>query len=384
MNAKMLISLTIVAAAGITPAVATAAGPLPPYSHQGEVLQTLRAFDNPEAAIFSADGRYVFVSNAAELGMPDKGFHLIYQGGFVMVDEKLLSGLTGPLGMAVSTVATDKFPAGTVFLAEASPALARADGTVIKDPALVDPKILAFNTDGQVLGAIKLGAGSVVEKSTGLVGILPNALAFDRQGNLYLAETGIGGGQYDPPVNTGGGVYMFPRTSLDALAQDQPAPFYYLPVPDGGPDGIEVGPTGIVNFNTVGAVAGLADPAQGGMYHLRQQDFESGTLPRPFQRDLGALDGLDFAGTARVDTEIKNSNSVIVTPFWTNHSYQLTFDRALELAGPADIAIHKMSDGSYLLVIPELSATSPNNMDNPVVVVRLPQNFDQFPTGTSQ
>jgi hypothetical protein len=28
--------------------------------------------------------------------------------------------------------------------------------------------------------------------------------------------------------------------------------------------------------------------------------------------------------------------------------------------------------------IPELSATSPNNHDNPVTVIRLPANFDRF------
>jgi hypothetical protein len=37
-----------------------------------------------------------------------------------------------------------------------------------------------------------------------------------------------------------------------------------------------------------------------------------------------------------------------------------------------------MSDGSYLLVIPELSATSPNSHDNPGTVIRLPANFDRF------
>jgi hypothetical protein len=29
-------------------------------------------------------------------------------------------------------------------------------------------------------------------------------------------------------------------------------------------------------------------------------------------------------------------------------------------------------------VIPELAETSPNNHDNPVTVVKLPANFDQF------
>ena len=35
------------------------------------VLQVLKTFDNPEGAIFIADGQSVFVSNSAEIG--DKG-----------------------------------------------------------------------------------------------------------------------------------------------------------------------------------------------------------------------------------------------------------------------------------------------------------------------
>jgi hypothetical protein len=51
------------------------ADPLPPYPVKGQAIQRLKAFDNSEASIFSADGRFVFISNSAELGMPDKGFH---------------------------------------------------------------------------------------------------------------------------------------------------------------------------------------------------------------------------------------------------------------------------------------------------------------------
>ena len=58
--------------------------------------------------------------------------------------------------MAVSPVATRKFPKGTVFLIEAWAPLAEADGTEIKDPSVLDPKIIAFNTDGEILGAIKM------------------------------------------------------------------------------------------------------------------------------------------------------------------------------------------------------------------------------------
>jgi hypothetical protein len=364
--------------------------PLQPYPVKGQVIQRLNAFDNPEGSIFSADGRFVLISNSAELGMPDKGFHWTHKAGYIselavqpdgtlkMVNEKLITGLTGPLGMAVSPVATRKFPKDTVFVAEAWAPLAEADGTEVKDPSVLDPKIIAFNTDGTTLGAIKMGAGSPAAAAAGVIATLPNALSFDQEGNLYATDTGIGGGTFNPPIPTkGGGAYMFPVSSLDALADGQSAPVFYIPVPDGGPNGIEVAPDGAIHFNTVGGAAGLKDPAAGGMYRLTKEDFKSGHLPAPFAQGLGALDGLDFAGSMRLDTEVKNTNGVVVTPPY-GIPMMLTYDQDIKLAGPADIAARKMSDGSYLLLIPKLSATSPNNRDNPVTVIRLPANFDRL------
>ena len=382
-----LAALTVGLASGAT----QAADGLQPYPMQGQVIQRLNAFDNPEGSIFSADGRFVFISNSAELGMPDKGFHWTHNAGYVsklavqpdgtlkMVKERLINGLTGLLGMAVIIpVATRKFPKGTIFLIEAWAPLAEADGTEVKDPSVLDPKIIAFNTDGKVLGAIKMGAGSAAAAAAGVVATLGNALSFDKEGNLYAIDTGIAGGTFNPPIPTkGGGAYMFPVSSLDTLADGQSAPVFYIPVPEGGPDGIEVAPDGAIHFNTVGAVAGLKDPANGGMYRATKEDFKTGHLPAPFAQGLGALDGLDFAGSVRLDTEIKNTNSVVVTPPY-GVPMMLIYDQDIKLAGPADIAVRKTADGSYLLVIPELSATSPNNHDNPVTVVRLPANFDRF------
>jgi hypothetical protein len=61
----LLAAVTLaLAAAGL----AQAAEPLQPYPVKGQVIQRLNAFDNPEGSIFSADGRFVFISNSAELG----------------------------------------------------------------------------------------------------------------------------------------------------------------------------------------------------------------------------------------------------------------------------------------------------------------------------
>jgi len=92
-----------------------------------------------EGAIFSSDGQFVFISNSAELGMPDKGLHWTHKGGYISklavqpdgslntINEKLITGLTGPLGMPVIPVATEKFPSGTIFVIEAWAPLAEAD-----------------------------------------------------------------------------------------------------------------------------------------------------------------------------------------------------------------------------------------------------------------
>ena len=357
------------------------------YPVKGTVIQVLEQFDNPEGAIFSADGKFVFISNAAELGNADKGFFWTRKGGYIsklavqadgtlkLVNDKLVQGLTGPLGMAVSTVATKKFPKGTIFVVEAWAPLAQTDGTPVKDASKLDPKIVAFDADGKVLGHIKLGTGSAAHKAAGVVATLGNALAFDRQGNLYLAETGIGGGLFEPPIATkGGGVYRFPVDQLDALADGKGTGVQYIPVPEGGPDGIEVAPDGSIHFNTVGLGAGLKDPAEGGSYRVSTDDFAKGHLPAPFATGAGALDGLDFAGPIRLDTEIKNTNAVMVTK---PGGKPVPLDIGRKLNGPADIAVRQQKDGTWLLVIPELSATSPNARNNPVTVVRLPADFDQ-------
>jgi hypothetical protein len=110
------------------------------------ILQVLKAFDNPEGAIFSADGSHVFISNAAEAGDLSEGFGWIEGAGYIskldvkangelaMVKKKLIDGLTGPLGMGVLPVATKKFPAGTIFLCTGSAPFVDSDGQVVKDP----------------------------------------------------------------------------------------------------------------------------------------------------------------------------------------------------------------------------------------------------------
>ena len=213
-----------------------------------------------------------------------------------MVEAKLIDGLTGPLGMGVLPVATAKFPAGTIFALAGSAPLVDAQGQVVKDPSRLRTKLIAFDEDGEILGEIDTGQGSLFEQINGSPIVLSNALGFDGEGNAYVADTAFGAEQFEPPFAGKGGLWLIPHGALDALADGQePGELpVFLEIP-GNPDGVEVSPLdGKIYVNTVGPVGGAPDPANGGIYALTRDDIASNKLPPPVDGDLGALDGLDF------------------------------------------------------------------------------------------
>jgi len=359
------------------------------------ILQVLKAFDNPEGAIFSADGDTVFVSNAAEIGDRAENFgwtegegyisklEVLPNGELKMVEEKLIDGLTGPLGMGVLPVTTEKFPAGTIFLCTGSAPLVDSNGQVVKDPARLRTKLLAFSETGELLGEIDTGQGSLFEQINGSPIVLINALGFDADGSLYVADTAFGADQFDPPFEGKGGLWMIPHSSLDALAdgQEPPEPPVFISIP-GNPDGVEVSPVdGKVYVNTVGPVGGAPDPANGGIYALTKDDIANNKLPPPIDGDLGALDGLDFtAGGVMLNTQIRGDVPHKVT---VNCPGEPATTLALQpggtwsdLTGPADLAVRRNADGAQLVVVPELFARDPTPGDDEVTVLALPADFD--------
>jgi hypothetical protein len=357
------------------------------------VLQVLKAFDNPEGAIFSADGQSVFVSNAAEIGGETFGWtegegyisKLAVQpnGTLAMVEERLIEGLTGPLGMGVLPVATENFPAGTIFALAGSAPLVDEQGQVIKDPTRLRTKLIAFNDDGEILGEIDTGQGSLFERINGSPIVLINAIGFDAEGNAYVADTAFGGDQFDPPFAGKSGLWLIPHPALDALADGQEpaeAPVF-LEIP-GNPDGVEVSPVdGKIYVNTVGPVGGAPDPADGGIYALTRDEITSNKLPPPVDGGLGALDGLDFtAGGAMLNTQIKGDRP---NQIYINCPGESATTLALEpggswadLTGPADVAVRRSADGVQLVIVPELFAGAAKTNTDEVTVLALPAGFD--------
>jgi hypothetical protein len=367
------------------------ANAIPTYPVKGKVVNVLGAFDNPEGAIFSMDGEYLFISNSAIHGNADKPFAWVEKAGSIsklkvgpggsleLIDRVFIKDLTGPLGMAVLNVSTNKFPRGTIFATAGSGPMALPDGTPITDQARHKPKVIAFDPgSGVILGKICLGATSQFAKISGGPVMLVNALAFDKAGNLYIVDTGFGHDTYKPAFRYCGGTWKVPAESIGPLAEGKPAPSppQFIPNPS-WPDGVEVSPiTGEVWINTVMPPSD-EDPFKGGMWALRDADFNSGVQPPPLFKGLGRLDGLDFTvrGTC-IHTEIGGTpNSIVVVPLG-GRPHKLALEPDVTLSGPADVDIKTLADGSYLLVVPELTALDPTAWDDEVTVIWLPANFD--------
>jgi hypothetical protein len=399
MQHKFMIA-TAILCVGLGPASTASADPRADvHPVPAVILQVVKAFDNPEGAIFSADGDFLFVTNAAEIGDRSEVFGWTEGEGYVsklevlssgelrMVEEKLITGLTGPLGMGVLPVATEKFPAGTIFLCAGSAPLVDSQGQVVKEPERLRTKLVAFNEEGEVLGEIDTGQGSLFEEINGSPIVLINALGFDAEGNLYVADTAFGAEQFEPPFEGKGGIWMIPVGALDALADNQtPAEQpTFIPIP-GNPDGVEISPAdGKIYVNTVGPVGGAPDPAGGGIYALTKEDFAGaaaeGKLPPPLDRDLGALDGLDFtaAGTmlnSQIRGDIPNKLTVHCPGGVARTLVLQPGGTWADLSGPADLAVRRAADGSQLVAVPELMSRDATPGDDEVTLLALSADFD--------
>ena len=196
------------------------------------VTQTMSIFHRPESVAFGLDGRKLFVSNCGSdvFGL-DKSFVGFVKGagsisklnidaqGTASVEKlKFISNLSANVGIAVLPQATEKFPRGTLLVNHGISLLVDSEGQPETNPYALHTGISFHDPEtGGFLGDLRVGAGSIVAQILGHIILLPNSIAFDSNGNLYVTDTAKGGDRLSPKTGGHPGLIRIEHDAIDPL-----------------------------------------------------------------------------------------------------------------------------------------------------------------------
>jgi hypothetical protein len=328
--------------------------------------QTLAAFDRPESCSVSLDGRHVFVSNCAsgEYG-PEKNFALARgrgaistlslsgDGTLAMVNARFVEGITAPLGQSPLPVATGRFPRGALFVNTGFFMQTDEADEYIRESAKLGTGVSIFDAEsGAKIGFIPLGIGSAVAARAGTDFLIPNGLAFDAEGHLYIGETGGENTITEPNMTSKGGVLRIDHAAIDALAggeDHEGVRFVALP----GTNGVLVD----AERRAILAVTCTGDRDADGIHRIALDDFGS----RPAERLIDGQDPLDAIVKLPSGRYICSAMTghLVAVDVERKRAWNLTLPDGMALHGPSDIKLHVTPGGTVLLLVPEQESGNP-------------------------
>ena len=349
-------------------------------------LQTISVFHRPESVTFSLDGRSLYVANCgSDVFGEDRGFvgfvrgmgaisrlEVSRKGKARVTDLMWVKGLDSPLGMAILPKATALFPRGTLLVNSGIALLTDNAGLPVRDEAQLGTGILFIDPDsGEQLGKIDLGSGSVVAREIGHVTLLPNSLAFDADGDLYVTDTAKGGDRLEPPVDPNPGLIRIAHSSIDKAAQalarnstDLEISFVDMPgVPNGVGYWAEEKAVCVVTM-------GGNEPQGTAIYKIPENDFPLSQLPAPFRGDVGRADGIAFTPAGTIVTSRFTGDLLAVSKEGEIETLRVT-----PFAAPADHRLTVLPDGSSLLAVPDQDRKDPRPWSQDVRLIKLPKGF---------
>jgi hypothetical protein len=363
-------------------AAAAAAGcSSPPLNrdHPVPLVQTIDVFDRPESVAFSLDGSILYVGNCGSdlFGPERKKVGFVAGRGAVsrvsidpfgraeLEDLRWVEGLNGPTGLAVLPRGTSKYPAGTLLVCQGLALLCDAKGEYVADPAKLGTGILMLDgRTGRELGRIPLGAGSAIAKRLGHPVLLPNSLAFDRAGNLFVTDSGRGGQNLLPPVEARPGLIRISRASIDDPAAGT---IGFTPVP-GTPNGVAENDDRILVVTMAGgSLEGEA------VYVMPAASFPLDVLPAPYAAGVGTMDGVVVTPAGTIVAS-RFSGDLVAIPL-DKKARPVRLSPEVVLNAPADHRLLALPDGSSLLAVPEQARSEPLPRRQRVRFIRLPAGF---------
>jgi len=351
------------------------------------ISQTLASFHRPESVTFSVDGKHVFVPNCAGgLYGKDKVFALqagagaisklsvSATGALTMVEPQFVSGLNSPLGITTLQKPTKRFPAGALFANTGIYILCDENGAYISDPKAIGTGVTIIDPNtGTILGKIDLTPDSAVCKAIGDSFPLPNGIAFDAEGNLYVTDTGEAAGVKNSvmPAKSNGGVLRIDHDAIDSFAQNkQHDGIHFIPIRT--PNGVAYNPH-TDSMLVVTCVSGEGEKKDA-IYSIPVATFKETKQAKPWVTGLGSLDGAVVTAAGTVIVSVMNTKSLVKISV-SGKTEEVVFDPGVQFLGPSDIKLKELKDGSSIVILPEQDHLNPNLWKQRVRVVRIPKGY---------
>ena len=351
------------------------------------ISQTLASFHRPESVTFSVDGKHVFVPNCAG-GLYGKDMGFALQGGagaisklsvsatgaLTMVEPQFVSGLNSPLGITTLQKPTKRFPAGALFANTGIYILCDENGAYISDPKAIGTGVTIIDPNtGTILGKIDLTPDSAVCKAIGDSFPLPNGIAFDAEGNLYVTDTGEAAGVKNSvmPAKSNGGVLRIDHDAIDSFAQNkQHDGIHFIPIRT--PNGVAYNPH-TDSMLVVTCVSGEGEKKDA-IYSIPVATFKETKQAKPWVTGLGSLDGAVVTAAGTVIVSVMNTKSLVKISV-SGKTEEVVFDPGVQFLGPSDIKLKELKDGSSIVILPEQDHLNPNLWKQRVRVVRIPKGY---------
>ena len=201
--------------------------------------------------------------------------------------------------------------------------------------------------------------------------LLPNSIAFDRQGNLYITDTAKGGGRQIPAQSMHPGLIRIVHSAIDRAAEGvsgnlQEGEVSFTAVP-GVPNGVGYWE----EDDAIYVVTMGGTPPEGtAIYRIPADSFPRADLPAPFRDDVGTADGIVFTPAGTIITSRFSGDLLVIKA--SGETFSLEID---SLVAPADHRLITLADGSSLLAVPEQARIEPEHWSQRVRFIRLPAGF---------
>jgi len=343
-----------------------------------EIVQTIEGFDRPVAALYSPDGKSLFVANRprGKVGVHRGKGHVtklqVSDDGTVTVASRQFIGrLTAPSDMAFGKrIYTNDVKARSLFVLMGTPLIENEMGRIIKDATneFIGIKIYDPN-NGRLLAEMDMGPDSKLYESGNMPLISPSCIEFDDSGNLYIGDTGIGGHVFKTRTRPQPIIYRItPRGISDLITGVEPK--------DVQANKLSSIPIDMVYKPAEKALFFLANHTQGApsgaVFKIPADQFQGLSTMTTIVRKQPALKGIRIS-PRRI--YVASANGDLMFPKGRDKTNTIRFRPQTNFSSPGRFDVLVQDDGSLLLAIPEETGKVSVNQGNSLRMVKLPKGY---------